>query len=109
MKKFIVLILMLISFMSYSTEKNKNVQYFNVSGKITDISSKETLVGVEVIIKNTNIKSYSDLDGNFYINDLPKGDYELQINYISYNGKKEYLKIDNNKNIKIELNELLLH
>ncbi|HTF02971.1 MAG TPA: carboxypeptidase-like regulatory domain-containing protein [Bacteroidia bacterium] len=55
-----------------------------VTGNVTDKSSNETLAGVEVRVKGTNIVTYTDFDGNFYLPELPAGTYILEFHYITY-------------------------
>lgn len=56
-----------------------------LSGKVTDISTGETLSGAEISIEGTNTKVYTDLDGNFTIPQLKPGKYTLICSLISYN------------------------
>jgi len=56
----------------------------SISGKVTDKKTGEILAGALISIKGTDIKIYSDLEGNFNINNIEPGNYELEINYISY-------------------------
>ncbi|HEU4719380.1 MAG TPA: carboxypeptidase-like regulatory domain-containing protein [Bacteroidia bacterium] len=55
-----------------------------INGKVTDKDTHQTLAGVEVHVKGTNITTYSDFDGNFFISDLPAGSYELEFHFITY-------------------------
>jgi uncharacterized membrane protein len=55
-----------------------------VSGKVVDKNTGECLAGASVIVKGTNIRAYTDLDGNFSISNLEPGTYDLEISYISY-------------------------
>ena len=55
-----------------------------VTGTVTDKSSNETLAGVEVRVKGTNIVTYTDFDGNFYLPELTAGTYMLEFNSITY-------------------------
>lgn len=58
-----------------------------VTGTVTDKISNETLAGVEVRVKGTNIVTYTDFDGNFYLPDLPAGTYTLEFNYLTYSSE----------------------
>jgi len=51
---------------------------------VTDKSSSEALVGVEVQIEGTNQKVYTDFDGKFTFCNLKPGEYKLVASYISY-------------------------
>ncbi len=56
----------------------------SVNGTVVDLSSGETLAGVAVSIEGTDTKVYSDLDGNFTINNIKPGTYNLVLSMISY-------------------------
>lgn len=56
----------------------------NISGKVVDLSSGETLAGVTVIVQGTETRVYTDLDGNFTIKDIEPGTYNLVFSMISY-------------------------
>ena len=60
------------------------VETISLSGTVLDFNSGETLTGVEVTIEGTNIKVYTDFDGNFTIEDLKPGNYNIIASYISY-------------------------
>jgi hypothetical protein len=55
-----------------------------LSGKVLDAASGESLAGVEVSILNTDIKTYTDLDGNFTFSNLKSGTYDVVVSMISY-------------------------
>lgn len=75
-----------------------------ITGSIADENSGESLVGVEVSIKGTNIKTYTDFDGNFKFENLKPGEYTLSTNYISYKKQLQSLNTANeNKSLKIKL------
>jgi len=59
-----------------------------ITGKVIDKKTGESLAGVLIEIKGTNIKTYSDLEGNYSITDLDPGSYSFVINFISYSSKK---------------------
>ena len=47
---------------------------FTLSGKVTDISSGEALIGVNII--SNNVGTSTDIDGNYTLN-LPQGQHEI--------------------------------
>ena len=58
-----------------------------ILGVVKDSQSKETLVGVTVMVKGTNLGAATDLDGKFIIINVPVGTYEMQISMIGYTAK----------------------
>ncbi|HVO76203.1 MAG TPA: TonB-dependent receptor [Ignavibacteriaceae bacterium] len=56
----------------------------SISGKITDKSNNEALIGANVLIVNTTNGTASDIDGFYTIKNLTPGSYSLKISYISY-------------------------
>ncbi|MBN1822282.1 MAG: carboxypeptidase-like regulatory domain-containing protein [Prolixibacteraceae bacterium] len=55
-----------------------------VTGNVSDYYTGETLVGVEVQLEGTDAKTYTDLDGNFQFENIRSGEYNIIVNYISY-------------------------
>jgi uncharacterized surface anchored protein len=73
-------------------------------GSITDANSGESLVGVEVKIEGTDLKTYTDFDGNFTFNNVKPGEYKVVTNYISYKPATEKLEASNKNNeLKLKL------
>ncbi len=92
MKKVIVTVLAFVMILMTSssafpfTENNPegNIQQASVSGKVIDKQTGESLAGVLVMIKGSDIKSYTDLEGNFSFRNIEPGTYTIAVNYISY-------------------------
>ncbi len=70
-------------------ESNNNTLKSSISGKVLDYLTSESLAGVEVQIQGTNLKTYTDLDGNFSFSGLVPGEYEITTSMISYREKAE--------------------
>ena len=83
----------------------KNDENTNFQGKVIDKQTGEYLVGVVIEVGGTDIKAYSDLDGNYTINGLKDGKYTLTVNYISYRKDIRVIEVKakENKNINILL------
>jgi len=77
----------------------------SITGKVIDFTSGEALAGVEVAIEGSAIKAHTDFDGNFKIENIKPGSYNLIASYISYNKSFiEKLAIEkSNKELNIKL------
>jgi len=77
-----------------------------IKGVIKDKKTKESLIGASVQIIGTNLGSVSNLDGNFILNNIVGGTYDLLVRYVGYNPLTiKGVKIDNNQTI---IKEILL-
>ena len=68
-----------------------------LTGTVADSGSGELLAGVEIQLEGTDLKTYTDFDGNFTFKVKP-GEYKVVANYISYEKYSETLKVDNKEN-----------
>jgi len=79
-----------------SANKNKSNEtvsanaVVSISGKVIDFTSGEALAGVEVAIEGSSQKVHTDFDGNFKIDNVKPGTYNLIASYISY--KKSFIE-----------------
>jgi outer membrane receptor protein involved in Fe transport len=55
-----------------------------IKGKVKDASDQEPLIGVTVNIKNTNKVASTDENGEYVIENVADGKYELVFSYITY-------------------------
>lgn len=60
------------------------VETTSISGTVLDVVSGEALTGVEISIEGTDIKTYTDFDGNYTLKNLTPGKYNIIASYISY-------------------------
>ncbi|MBU2920407.1 TonB-dependent receptor [Winogradskyella psychrotolerans] len=93
----IILSLLLSAFSLQAQEK------FTLSGKVTDILSNETLIGVNIIIPELQTGSVTNEYG-FYSITLPEGSYSIQISYLGFKTISETITLTNNltKNYQLE-------
>jgi mRNA-degrading endonuclease toxin of MazEF toxin-antitoxin module len=59
-----------------------------ITGKITDASINQVLTGATISIKNSPIKTSSDVDGVYRFSHLAAGTYTLEITYVGYSPKE---------------------
>ena len=55
-----------------------------IAGKIADAETGEPLVGCNVLILDTRLGASTDVDGTFFILNLPPGKYDVQASMIGY-------------------------
>ena len=75
-----------------------------ITGKVTDSSNNETLVGATVLIKGTTTGASTNIDGSFellYTNELP---VTLVISFLGFESKE--IVIANDTPVKINLSSL---
>lgn len=91
MKKLLFIIALLVSVTLVQAENENNIDAkketttSSIKGNVIDLNSGESLVGATVIIEGTATTVYTDLDGNFQIDNVKPGTYSLVVSYISYN------------------------
>ncbi|MBC8047558.1 MAG: TonB-dependent receptor [Fimbriimonadaceae bacterium] len=59
-------------------------QTATLSGTVSDSLTQETLIGVNIILTGTILGAASDLDGNYFIEKIPEGEYNIQVSYVGY-------------------------
>jgi len=77
-----------------------------IKGTITDANTKETLIGATVALQGTTNGAVTDFDGNFRIEKVQPGSYNLVISYISYDSQIVRVEVGNGResNVMVELN-----
>lgn len=79
MKKYLLIYLSLLclSLQAYA-------QTGSVSGKVTDESTNEGLIGANVILEGTSTGTVTDMDGSFTLNGIEAGNQTLNITFLGY-------------------------
>lgn len=55
-----------------------------ISGKIIDAATKEPLVGANIVIINTDWGAASNIEGEYFILNVPPGNYDVRFSYVGY-------------------------
>jgi len=55
-----------------------------ISGKIIDAATKEPLVGANIVILNTDWGAASNIEGEYFILNVPPGTYDVRFSYVGY-------------------------
>jgi hypothetical protein len=80
-------VILLFTLNAYSFNENSptdSPKKATVTGKVMDKNTGESLAGALVVVKGTDIKVYTDLEGNYTINSIEPGNYTIEVTYISY-------------------------
>lgn len=90
-------------------QEGKKAATRKLTGKIVDKSTKETLIGASVWLKDTSVGGTTDMDGNFNIS-IPGGKtVTLVISYLGYaNIEKEVSPSTNNLLIEMQTDDTVL-
>jgi len=100
----LVLAFSIVSFGANEPTNTPSSNQVSFSGKVLDSSTGELLTGVEVRILNTDIKTYTDLDGNFNFSGIPNGTYDVVLSLISYNKSLlDDIKVESGKTTSIDV------
>lgn len=72
----------------------------SLEGTVTDQRTGESLPGVNILIEELERGAATDLDGNYNINNIPYGTYNLRVTFVGY--------ITNNQEVVINASETTL-
>jgi len=78
-----------------------------IAGKVIDKTTREALIGANILVVGTSTGASSDLDGNYFILNLPPGEYQLKasmVGYASFVVQKVRVSVDQTTKIDFELN-----
>ncbi|MGE5315103.1 MAG: TonB-dependent receptor [Acidobacteriota bacterium] len=82
-----------------------------ISGRVTDAQTHEPLVGATIQIEGTYMGAASDMDGYYYINNIPPGNYTVFVNMLGYQKavvKNAGVRIDLTTKLDVKLSQQVL-
>ncbi len=82
-----------------------------LSGFVSDKQNGEPLVGVNVVLNNTYLGATTDIDGAFFILNIPPGVYEVDVDYIGYKKvliSNVLIQTDLTTNFQVEMEEQII-
>ncbi|HKL16335.1 MAG TPA: SusC/RagA family TonB-linked outer membrane protein [Balneolaceae bacterium] len=65
----------------------------SVSGTVTDARTGEPLPGVSVVLSELQRGAATDLDGEYFLADIPEGTYTLRVTYIGYTRYSQEIQV----------------
>ncbi|PID59440.1 MAG: hypothetical protein CR986_06095 [Ignavibacteriae bacterium] len=97
-----VIVFLFLSFQIFAQTTGK------ISGKITDASTGEPIIGANVIVEGTNLGAAADIDGYYVILNIKPGLYNLKVSSIGYQATKVLkvrVNIDQTTEVDFKLSE----
>lgn len=55
-----------------------------LSGKVVDATTKEPLIGANIIIENSGLGAATDINGDYFILNISPGTYSIRFSYVGY-------------------------
>ncbi|MBN1302528.1 MAG: TonB-dependent receptor [Melioribacteraceae bacterium] len=77
-----------------------------IAGKVTDSQTGEPVIGANIIVDGTYLGAASDIDGYYFINNVPPGVYSVVVSSIGYKKTtvtEVQVRIDLTTNVDVEL------
>ena len=100
-----LLLALLFSFKVYAGTTGK------LTGKVTDATTNEPLIGTNVVVVGTNLGAAADAQGNYFILNLPPGIYQVKATQIGYSAttiQNVKVSADQTTRIDIKLGEQVI-
>ncbi|MFO7446230.1 MAG: TonB-dependent receptor [Ignavibacteriaceae bacterium] len=79
-----------------------------IAGVVLDQAGKEPLIGVNIILTGTTLGAASNLDGEYFIINIPPGTYEVRASLVGYNSvtiTDVKISVDQTTKIDFELSQ----
>lgn len=87
-----------VSYIGYhTTETTLNLRLAGLVGKIIDNTTGNSLPGIEITIKGTDIVAITDNDGKYVFENMPPGEYVLEVGRQGYEPMEAVTSISPNK------------
>ncbi len=100
-KKYLIVLLVSVCSFVFSQERKER---YTLSGTITETSSKETLIGVNILVPEIQAGTISNEYG-FYSITLPEGTYEVVFSNLGFQNQTKTISLNQNIKLDISLSE----
>ena len=102
---FPLLLAILSSFKVYAGTTGK------LTGKVIDATTNEPLIGTNIVVSGTNMGAAADVQGNYFILNIPPGTYQVKATQIGYSAttiENVKISVDQTTRIDIKLGEQVI-
>src|ERR1035441_8652836 len=95
---FLLLLAILSSFKVYAGTTGK------LTGKVIDATTNEPLIGTNIVVSGTNMGAAADVQGNYFILNIPPGTYQVKATQIGYSSTTiQNVKISADQTTRIDI------
>jgi len=105
MKKYLILLYIIPQILWGQASLTDN--YFNIFGMVTDSEGK-SLPGAHILLPALNVGTTSNESGEYQLNRVPEGHYQLICNFVGYTVEKFEIELSQNLHLDIQLKETIL-
>ncbi len=83
-------------------------QLFTISGKVTDRTTNEVLVGANIKINRLKLGTTTNTKGYYELEKIPKGNYSITVSYLGYKLVTQKVKLTKNLVLNFKLSPISL-
>jgi carboxypeptidase-like protein/TonB-dependent receptor-like protein len=83
----------------------------SISGKVVDNDNQQSLIGVNIYVKESSIGTTTDINGDYALENLPVGNYTISFSYIGFQNTTKtdiIVKPSRNKQLNVTLHSRLI-
>jgi hypothetical protein len=106
MKTYIFILLLFVSYSLNAAVTGHSLHAAvtgDITGRVTDFKTGESLVGVTVQIVNSFIATTTNLNGNFTLHNMEPGKYELSFTYVGYKTVSQSIEVKGNSTASLNV------
>lgn len=74
-----------------------------VKGVVKDADTKAPLIGANVVLIGTAKGATTDADGFFMIQDVPNGEYKLEVSYLGYQQYQQTVTVSGDQDVSLDM------
>jgi len=102
MKKIVLLFCLMVMYLGMQAQDDGKTQ--TVRGKVVDIVTQQPLIGVVVVVDETDLNAVTDINGDFVLEGVPVGRQIIRTQYLGYESYvSEGLIISSSKETYLEI------
>lgn len=77
----------------FSANVTVHAQNAGIEGYVKDVKTGDALIGANIILVGTSIGAASDINGKYYIHNVPVGTYNVHASYIGYRSQSASITV----------------